>query len=50
MAAIEEDGNLVGVMPLGRIGDPSSTFKERKIFLAYISHCINELIRRSFDD
>lgn len=50
MAVIEEVGNLVGVMPLGRIGDPSSTFKERKIFLAYISHCINELIRRSFDD
>lgn len=50
MAAIEEDGNLVGVMPLGRIGDPSSTFKERKIFLAYISHCINELVRRCFND
>lgn len=48
MAVIEEEGDLVGVQPLlGKIGDPSSTFKERKIFLSYISHCINELIRRN---
>lgn len=51
MAVIEEEGDLVGVQPLlGKIGDPSSTFKERKIFLSYISHCINELIRRCFND
>lgn len=45
MAVIEEVGDLVGVQPL-YFYDPSSTFKERKIFLSYISHCINELIRR----
>lgn len=51
MAVIEEEGDLVGVWSLlGKIGDPSSTFKERKIFLSYISHCINELIRRCFND
>lgn len=51
MAVIEEEGDLVGVqLLLGKIGDPSSTFKERKIFLSYISHCINELIRRCFND
>lgn len=51
MAVIEEVGDLVGVQPLlGKIGDPSSTYKERKIFLSYISHCINELIRRCFND
>lgn len=51
MAIIEEEGDLVGVQPLlGKIGDPSSTFKERKIFLSYISHCINELVRRCFND
>ncbi len=49
MAAIVEVGDLIGVQPLGKIGDPYSTLKERKIFLAYISHCINELIRRSFN-
>lgn len=51
MAVIEEVGDLVGVQSLlGKIGDPSSTLKERKIFLSYISHCINELIRRCFND
>lgn len=50
MAVIEEVGDLIGVQPLGKIGDPSSTLKERKIFLSYISHCINELIRRCFND
>lgn len=51
MAVIEEEGDLIGVWSLlGKIGDPSSTFKERKIFLFYISHCINELIRRCFND
>lgn len=50
MAVIEDVGNLMGEQPLGKIGDPSSTFKERKIFLSYISHCINELIRRCFND
>lgn len=51
MAVIEEEGDLIGVQPLlGKIGDPSSTFKERKIFLSYISHCINELVRRCFND
>lgn len=49
MAVIEEEGDLVGVQPL-YFSDPSSTFKERKIFLSYISHCINELIRRCFND
>lgn len=49
MAVIEEEGDLVGVQPL-YFDDPSSTFKERKIFLSYISHCINELIRRCFND
>ena len=49
MAVIEEEGDLVGVQPL-YFSDPIDTLKERKIFLAYISHCINELIRRSFDD
>lgn len=50
MAVIEDVGNLMDEQPLGKIGDPSSTFKERKIFLSYISHCINELIRRCFND
>lgn len=51
MAVIEEEGDLVGVQSLlGKIGDPSSTLKERKIFLSYISHCINELIRRCSND
>lgn len=50
MAVIEDVGNLMGKQPLGKIGDPSSTLKERKIFLSYISHCINELIRRCFND
>lgn len=50
MAVIEDVGNLMGEQPLGKIGYPSSTFKERKIFLSYISHCINELIRRYFND
>lgn len=49
MAVIEEVGDLIGVQPL-YFNDPIDTLKERKIFLAYISHCINELIRRSFDD
>lgn len=49
MAVIEEEGDLVGVQPL-YFDDPSSTFKERKIFLSYISHCINELVRRCFND
>lgn len=47
MAVIEEVGDLIGVQPLGKIGDPYSTLKERKIFLSYISHCINELVRRN---
>lgn len=50
MAVIEEEGDLIGVHALGKYGDPFSTFKERKIFLSYISHCINELIRRCFND
>lgn len=50
MAIIEELGDLIGVQPLGKIGDPYSTLKERKIFLSYINHCINELIRRTFND
>lgn len=49
MAVIEEVGDLIGVQPL-YFNDPIDTLKERKIFLAYISHCINELIRSSFDD
>lgn len=49
MAVIEEEGDLVGVQPL-YFDDLSSTFKERKIFLSYISHCINELVRRCFND
>ena len=49
MAVIEEEGDLIGVQPL-YFSDPSSTFKERKIFLSYISHCINELIRRCCND
>lgn len=49
MAVIEEAGDLVDVQPL-YFNDPSSTFKERKIFLSYISHCINELVRRCFND
>lgn len=49
MAVIEEEGDLVGVRPL-YFDDPTSTLKERKIFLSYISHCINELIRRCFND
>lgn len=49
MAVIEEEGDLVGVKSL-YFDDPSSTFKERKIFLSYINHCINELIRRCFND
>lgn len=50
MAVIEEAGDLIGVQPLGKYGDTNSTFKERKIFLSYISHCINELVRRCFND
>ena len=49
MAVIEEVGDLVGVQPL-YFDDPSNTFKERKIFLSYINHCINELVRRCFND
>ena len=49
MAVIEEVGDLVGVQPL-YFDDPTKTLKERKIFLSYISHCINELIRRCFND
>lgn len=49
MAVIEEVGDLVGVKSL-YFDDPTSTFKERKIFLSYISHCINELVRRCFND
>lgn len=49
MAVIEEEGDLVGVHPL-YFDDPTKTLKERKIFLSYISHCINELIRRCFND
>lgn len=49
MAIIEEEGDLIGVQPL-YFSDPSSTFKERKIFLSYISHCINELVRRCIND
>ena len=50
MTVIEELEDLIGVQPLGKIGDPYSTLKERKIFLSYINHCINELIRRAFND
>lgn len=50
MAVIKEEGDLIGVHALEKYGDPSSTFKERKIFLSYISHCINELVRRCFND
>ena len=50
MAVIEEVGDLIDVQPLGKIGDPYSTLKERKIFLSYINRCINELIRRAFND
>ena len=49
IAVIEEEGDLVGVQSL-YFDDHSSTFKERKIFLSYISHCINELVRRCFND
>lgn len=49
MEVIEEVGDLVDVQPL-YFDDPTKTFKERKIFLSYISHCINELIRRCFND
>lgn len=49
MAVIEEEGDLVGVQPL-YFDDPTKTLKERKIFLSYISHCINELVRRCFND
>lgn len=49
MAVIEEVGDLIGVQPL-YFSDPIDTLKERKIFLSYISHCINELIRRCFND
>lgn len=49
MAVIEEAGDLVGVQPL-YFDDPTKTLKERKIFLSYISHCINELIRRCSND
>lgn len=49
MAVIEEEDDLVGVQSL-YFDDPSSTFKERKIFLSYINHCINELVRRCFND
>ena len=49
MAVIEEVGDLIGVQPL-YFSDPINTLKERRIFLSYISHCINELIRRCFND
>lgn len=49
MAVIEEEGDLIGVQSL-YFSDPIDTFKERKIFLSYISHCINELVRRCFND
>lgn len=49
MEVIEEVGDLVDVQPL-YFDDPTKTFKERKIFLSYISHCINELVRRRFND
>lgn len=49
MAVIEEVGDLIGVQPL-YFDNPTSTLKERRIFLSYISHCINELIRRCFND
>lgn len=49
MAVVEEEGDLVGVQSL-YFDNPIDTFKERKIFLSYISHCINELIRRCFND
>jgi hypothetical protein len=49
MAVIKEEGDLVGVHSL-YFDDPIDTFKERRIFLSYISHCINELIRRCFND
>lgn len=49
MTVIEEEGDLVGVQPL-YFDDPTKTLKERKIFLSYISHCINELVRRCFND
>lgn len=49
MAVIEKVGDLIGVQPL-YFSDPIDTLKERKIFLSYISHCINELIRRCFND
>lgn len=49
MAVIEEEGDLIGVQSL-YFDDPTKTLKERRIFLSYISHCINELIRRCFND
>ena len=49
MAVIEEEGDLIGVQPL-YFDNPTKTLKERKIFLSYINHCINELIRRCFND
>ena len=49
MAVIEEVGDLIGVQPL-YFGDPINTLKERKIFFSYINHCINELVRRCFND
>lgn len=49
MAVIEEVGDIISVQPL-YFGDPIDTFKERRIFLSYISHCINELVRRCFND
>ena len=49
MAVIEEEGDLIGVQPL-YFSDLIDTFKERRIFLSYISHCINELIRKCFND
>lgn len=49
MEVIEKVGDLVDVQPL-YFDDPTKTFKERKIFLSYISHCINELVRRRFND
>ena len=49
MAVIEEEGDLVGVQSL-YFDDPANMLKERKISLSYISHCINELVRRCFND
>ena len=46
MAAITEEGDFLEAYSYRHV----STYKERIIFLSYISHCINELIRRGFND